>query len=1237
AANEMRDRLRKQLDLILKTSSEKDRRQWLNYKRTLDGAVITTIHGFCARLLREFPVEARIDPQFVLLDEHRAAMLLESVVEEALTEFISGGHVEISRLTLGVGRGKLATALAQIYRDARGQGLSLRDLALKTAQSHATEADHAQALKDLSIAMKDFLAVRRTTAPSRAKHAEVSAGWPDFRDFVAIIPKVDLLADYCRTVEGFRKYRPQARDELKPYVQALDGLIWEKNLLGRVPQISLDLFARQYALEIVMLLTRIDDRLNEEKAKISALDFDDLELRALEILERPEVLTRAAERYKFFLVDEFQDTNGLQRRLLESLALQKARRESANLFIVGDPKQSIYSFRGADVSVFSAMTQTLIGAAGEEKPLRLNFRSQPPLIKFFNLLFERLFQPHDEVTAQERSELGYVSHEPSDPKRDVVDAGPLVELMITTEAAGNEDDPKAEQDSRELDAEQLSMRIASLVTGEADAPKFSDIALLFRAMTQVQVYESAFRRANIPYQTVLGRGFYERQEITDLIQLLRFLDNKTDELALAAVLRSPLCGISDNALLALRCGPWLADINSGDQLKHFTQTRKLVLALRRHREIAYVTDEEHALLDRARDLIDGLTMRQHHYSLSSLLRFAVERSEFEPVIAASFDGAQRLANVQRLFTLAERFERAGAHLIRDFVRYVEEFEAIGSRESEGQIDEAANAVKLMTIHQSKGLEFSVVIIPELQRYSRMPDSWFLLDRHRGLSLRVPDGRGKLVAGCTFTNLEQRQAWREEFESMRLLYVAATRAQDRLILSGTAKEMDKLGHKNESWLHWIWKSLDLAVPSQSGVIDLDEGLQIQLTLNLAQTEAQSQESAGKIHTALEEGDTTRAETAPSLAEAFPLLRPVLPDRKNSIARVSVTQLINYQRCPRQYYFDRVLHVPTYDQMAVWNDAEAPEPPANLTATLKGAVIHRFCEAFKSGDDPEAILRRSFEDIVQIRQAELADRIVEINKEAALADLFPLALNYLSSDVFRRIERARAMSAAQTGLPSGVGLWSELSFRLRRPLGILTGAIDKLLITESQTGEGIDVEIIDFKTNKVKRPKPEGGKQTVEKERAETGGPRGQIAFDFDQPVPPSSIGAENSSVEDEVRIMATDYQLQMQAYALAVSELTPQLKQANVSVVSTLHFLDPNVEFPISNELLSPEACSQAIDDAMIAIVSSVEPYDFPFRPAMHCRTCNFLAICPAGREWVRMKGPRSAPPEAVSIAAVSDR
>ncbi len=1205
AANEMHERLRRELNQMLRIANEEERRRWLNYKRTLDGAVITTIHGFCARLLREFPIEARVDPQFLLLDEHRAAMMLELVVEEVLSDFISNGHVEISRLTLGVGRGRLAAALAQLYRETRGQGLSLEDLKVATARVHATEEDHARALEELEQTIAEFLGVRRTTKAAMTNQAEVLRAWSEAQKLLKQIPGHESLADYCRLVENFRAHRPQARAPVADHVKALDSLIWGRELQGRVPQVCLDLFARQYALEMVNLLLRVDQRLNEEKQKIAALDFDDLELRTLSLLERPEVIARTSERYRFFLVDEFQDTNAVQRVLLERLALAKGRRP-ANLFIVGDRKQSIYGFRGADVDVFRAMTATLLAAGGEEKPLQLNFRSQPPLIAFFNHLFARLFQVPLDVPASEYKnldQLGYVKHEKSEPKRELRDEGPLVEFLLTTKPS-LDDDPRAEQDSRVLDAQQLARRILALTKGP-NAVKYGDIALLFRAMTQVQIYESVFRRANIPYQTVLGRGFYEREEITDLIQLLRFLDNKTDEIALAAVLRSPLCGLSDNALLALRCAPLLSEVDSADPMRSFTATRKLYTALRHHAEIAFISDDEHGLLDRAAKLIGELVDRRHHYPIQDLLRFAVHESEYMTVVAANFDGAQRLANVERLFTLAARFESSGTHLIRDFVRYVEEFEAIGSRESEGQIDQASDAVRLMTIHQAKGLEFPVVIIPDLQRLSRVTtDNWFLLDRHNGLTLKVPDGRGNLVAGCTFTSFEQRHAWREQFESMRLLYVAASRAEDRLILSGVTDDLASLGTKNESWLKWIWQALELGDRNSSGLVQLDDGVELQLTINLV-------DEPTELEAAVEESQTN-LHSADSLNEAFPLIRPFGPIRGNAIHRFSVTQLINFQRCPRQYYFDRVLQLPSADQMAIWNNAEAPEPPANLTATLKGSVIHRFCERYTPDQSAEECLRESFDDVLRLRQAQLSDRFIEIDHEAAIKELTPLAQNYLASDVFRRVEAAPKILEPNSPRPAGqAGLWSEVGFRLRRPLGVLFGIIDKLLVTRSEAGDA-EIEIIDFKTNRIAYEKSDAVQEPqTPRLRMPQGG---QFAFDFEAAPPPKPIN-RHPSLEDALKIAAEDYQLQMQSYAVAVRELLPSLAGAKVRV--TLHFLDPNVEVHLSDELLEPARCEEAVDEGMQRSIFSADPRLFPVKTAPHCRMCNFLRVCEAGKQWVR--------------------
>ncbi len=1244
AANEMRKRLRKDLDRILAESAGDERQRWMRYKRTLDGAVINTIHGFCALLLREFPVEARIDPQFLLLDAHDAAILLEAAVEETLTEFISSGRKSISQLALGFGRSKLAEALVQLYWNVRGQGLKLEDLRQRTLGSHATPERYGKAVSDLDQVMSRFINFGRLSPAAEAKRNHARSEWPALKKLIESNPS--SLADYCSSIENFRIAARLAKNSPAGIlIENLDALLWgaeKKGPLGLVPQICFDLQAKDYALEVIEVLKEVERRYREKKQSLAALDFDDLQLNALELLKQPAVLARATQRYRFFLVDEFQDTNSVQRELMHTLTLGSAMAH-ANLFIVGDRKQSIYGFRGADVDVFQQTTGALKEAGGVEQPLHLNFRSQPALIRFFNYLFARLFQADEEARVDELPELGFVDFEASKEQREQEDPTVLVELLIDTKSPA-EDDPKAQKTQAERDAKQVVQRILALTKNAGDGGvEFRDVALLFRAMTDVPVYEAVFRAANIPYQTVQGKGFYQREEISDLIQLLRFLDNKTDELALAAVLRSPLGGISDNALLALRCAPLQNEIDEENELRYFTQPRKLLYAVRHHQEIAYITAPEHAQLERAGDLLRKLIERRNHYPIADLLRFAVDESEYLTVIAANFDGAQKLANVRKLFTLAERFEHAGAHLVRDFVRYVEEFEAIGSREGEGQIDDSANAVRLMTIHQAKGLEFPVVIIPNLHHRSLKPqEHWYALDRHRGLTVKIPDGRGKQVAGCTLESFRERNRQREHFESVRLLYVAATRAKDRLILAGVTDALEKLNGSADNWLKLICQKLELQV-SRSGTINLSPDTQLEVMLNLAD---ESLPTAPTVATPFPASFEERIGVEPiqetevaSLGVAFPLLARVAPelDHARGLQRFSVTQLINYQRCPRQYYFERVLHTPTPDVLAVWNDAEAPEPPANLTATLKGAVIHRFCETYEKKHDTQELLQQSFAHVLSLRQAELGDRIMEIDTEAAIAELSPLAENYLKSGVFERVEHAREFAGdTSSAQPSGeVGLWSEVPFRLRRPLGILTGAIDKLLVMSA--ADGFDIEIIDFKTNRMRRdvaPTSSLGPRTYRPQSLEADSglsvanqrraarPRSQyqvdqFAFDFDATPVEAQVAATPVSVEDQVQLAASDYQLQMQAYALAVHDLLPSLAAKGGPIKVTLHFLDPNVEFQLPAELLSRDACARAIDEAMMDIVASHEPVEFPVRPALHCRMCNFLSICRGGRQWLR--------------------
>jgi ATP-dependent helicase/nuclease subunit A len=598
------------------------------------------------------------------------------------------------------------------------------------------------------------------------------------------------------------------------------------------------------------------------------------------------------------------------------------------------------------------------------------------------------------------------------------------------------------------------------------------------------------------------------------------------------------------------------------------------------------------------------------------------------VIAANYDGAHRISNVEKLFRLAEAFEKSG-QLIRDFVHYVEKFEEAGGRETEGQIDKTANVVRLMTIHQAKGLEFPVVIIPDVHRYksSDRDNSLFVLDRHKGFSVAVPDGRGAVARGATFRRLRERSQKREQFESMRLLYVAATRAEDRLIFSGAATENDLKNLQTTSrdqWLAWLWQALGLDEHPQSGVVKFDNDVKVDLRVS---HEFRNWEPTVATDAAI----APAIDTSQPFEKIFPLLRPVEVERGSTLRRFTVTQLLNFQRCGRQYYFERLLRAPGAEELSVWNDAEAAEPPANLTATLKGAVIHRFCETFCEGDNAESRLRESFEHVRSIRLAQLAGRSLQVDADVAVSDLLPLAQHYLNSDVFRRVQAAARVDVLKNSKfeiqnpKSSPGLWSELRFRLRRPLGTLTGTIDKLLITPS--GEGIDVEIIDFKTNRFPR-----GADRVKRKKAATSAvvptsqiiapvPRGQTAFDFEAAAADSIAVAEpfvDESLDTQIESVARDYRLQMQAYALAFRELLPRTVRIN-SMRVTLHFIQPNVEKTLAPELLGEEACARAVDEAMSELVSldgTIDAENFPALTSSHCRTCSFVDFCSAGQEWI---------------------
>jgi hypothetical protein len=303
----------------------------------------------------------------------------------------------------------------------------------------------------------------------------------------------------------------------------------------------------------------------------------------------------------------------------------------------------------------------------------------------------------------------------------------------------------------------------------------------------------------------------------------------------------------------------------------------------------------------------------------------------------------------------------------------------------------------------------------------------------------------------------------------------------------------------------------------------------------------------------------------------------------------------------------------------------------------------------GEDVEARLTTSYDEVLAQRQAELVGRAFDIKKTEAVQALMPLAENYLSSAVFRRVTVAQAIRNSKLEIPdsqsaiqnpqSSPGLWSELRFRLRRPNGILTGTIDKLLITPAANGKGVDVEIIDFKTNRFSLPARATQTQLrtavttratqvkVHANTTATATGQGMLNFEsMTEDVVTEDVGGRDASIEDQVKRVADDYRLQMQGYALALRELLPADVRIN-SLRATLHFIDPQIEFSVPASLLDADICARNIDEAIITIAlleGTLDADQFPPLPATHCRTCNFVDMCPAGKEWLRINELRSS-------------
>jgi ATP-dependent helicase/nuclease subunit A len=795
AAMQMRSKVRESLaGLEQKASSSEKRENWSDLSAQIDSARIGTIHSLCAEILRIHPAEAELDPRFEVLDEGLAQVLKNQAVEAGLNRLVEEERFIplFENMAVKALRNLLKELLEKRFEaedifkleiDKRGRIIA----ALKKRLNHPSIRQTVEYLRGLS-------------------YAEIATDCGD--KFAECL--LDFLEGWASAEQALEKNQPfETAILFNSAISRLDFRLGKRNsemkALVKEFRNSFDLLLSPLTLrkgssppspeteelfESLLPLLKEAFRLvhreyRERLEKRHSLDFDDLEHGAYQLLMRDDIRAHWQGELDAVMVDEYQDTNQYQRDIVNALAGGRG-----CLFIVGDMRQSIYRFRRADVTVFREEQERIEGENGLSVELDLTYRQHQPLLETMAAVLEKAIG-----TEKDPTRSYYVPFTPMQAHSKNLPEGispPHLEFVV----GAGKDAPSA----RPIAAHALAGRLLELKK-EGQFENWDEVTLLFRAATGFPAYEEAFEAAGIPFVTIAGRGFYNRPEIRDLINILRALSNPADNLAFAGLLRSPAFGLSDAALFQLRA----EDVCYWQMLQG---------------DLSALSGEDQLRAQRALGILNELLPLVDRVPVAELLKQVVDALDYRAILAtadrkiygknASAAGGRLWRNVDKLL---EDPHTSQAATVRDFLEMLSTLDDAGAREGEASA-EADGSVRLMTIHKAKGLEFPIVVLADAGRSTSTHSESVYLSKELGVTFKL-DPPPMLYNLAKHLDKDQ-----DECEALRVLYVALTRAQNKLIISHHAsfvKNGDKVAL--DGWA----KLLDEACgnPSEEYLTHLDE--------------------------------------------------------------------------------------------------------------------------------------------------------------------------------------------------------------------------------------------------------------------------------------------------------------------------------------------------------------------------------------------------------------------------------
>ncbi len=1127
AAAEMRERVGQELRRSLTETNDTAKQLQLSHLLLLlPTANITTIHGFCSSLLRANPLEAGLDPNFNVMEEWQSNRLLQEAMRGALEQTLQSKATGLELLLLQHSPYQLIPELCSFYQQMRNKGVTLQQLAQVSAAApedpRQIQADFAAAVQLLRSAQPQF--DQRGTAVLKS-WSKLMERLQDFKqidfasaDFGDVAAWLQDSIDLCNDLTTTGKVKPSKNLLLSDELIRQSKLSLTLNLLY-------ESWLQPYYVSLLRLLQTAEQLFSQAKSKTIALDFADLEAKSLQLLQdHPQILASLQQRYQAFLIDEFQDTNYGQYAFLSLLNNTSLAR---SLFIAGDAQQSIYGFRGAIVELFHRLSDEIAVALQPSllpghKHLRSNYRSGEQIIALINAFFTPLMP----------------TYEPMIAARQLPSATVQLELLLS--AGGNA------EEFRRLEADTLADRLQQMVvqkeqlvwqhetdgTEAAQAVTYADIALLFRSRTAMAYYEAALRRRNIPYLVLGSRSFYQRREIEDILLCLAAIAHPDDEFTLWGWLNAPVNDLPVNALA-----------------EHALQCRRLQQTWLQSSWLG--PPQFSAAWQTAQNRLTNWRYLQGHVDLTALLQRIRRDLQWETYFAGLPDGEQAMANLWKFENLV--LDACGLEFngLEECLHY---FHQLAQEENEGELtlfEEGQNAIRLMTIHAAKGLEFPVLVLPDLIRRQELPNRDLLL-WHPELGLSFANG--SLRSQTIRTRLQQE----DKAESLRVLYVAMTRARDYLLLCGGELKRPEASSWWQLLANWLGSEpLRVAACSDAESLTLREH-----AFRITRAALPKEDASDESQQTLTAADVPDEPAEPAAGQMiFPVTTAFIPTAMQreialvprALVKFSATTLLLYRRCPRSYYLRYRLWLKEaqpgfagtdpdlwqvnaldrreeegYDSADVeLNQQTLPYDPLRF-----GSLIHRLCELLTPETDLQQLLNQVFAE---------PDFILESNRRESARTLLQQLQNQPAyREIFRQPQAVR---------------WREWPFTvLLAPGFLLQGVVD--FLAEQEDGSWL---LLDYKTNRIEAAQAQSA---------------------------------------------AKGYDLQLQLYCLAVEKLTGKPVSR-----AQLVFVHPGIWWDVPCDAVTLAKARQEAIDLAAAIERSLDAADLKKCSRENCFHCEYISLC----------------------------